>query len=213
MKRLFYFAVASAMVATTAVSCGKSTKGKMDGEWTISSWESIRTELDGNDTDTYTDKIDATTYSSSHTSGSSTDTETGTVNQATWNVKKDGTWDRTINITYVSGSVTNKITQTSTGKWDFMKGVSKDFKNNERVVFNTMDTKTTTVQSIGSSSSTYSSSDTYKDGEVSTVYVITESKGKSLKMTADGSNVSSSTSGSTTNTSTTNTKETYTLAQ
>ncbi|MEZ4891214.1 MAG: hypothetical protein R2779_11895 [Crocinitomicaceae bacterium] len=213
MKRLFYFAVATAMVATTAVSCGKSTKGKMDGEWTISSWESIVTEIDGNDTETSTTKINATSYSESYTSGSTTTTETGTVNQATWNIKKDGTWDKVVDFTYVSGSTTYKYTITSSGKWDFLKGVSKDYKNNERVVFNTLNSKSTRVTTVGGSSYTNSSSDTYKDGEVSTVYLITESKGKSLKLSADGSNDYSYTSGSTTNTSTTNTKETYSLQQ
>lgn len=213
MKRLFYFAVATAMVATTAVSCGKSTKGKMDGEWTISSWESIVTEIDGNDTETSTTKINATSYSESYTSGSTTTTETGTVNQATWNIKKDGTWDKVVDFTYVSGSTTYKYTITSSGKWDFLKGVSKDYKNNERVVFNTLNAKTTRVTSVGSSSYTNSTTNTYKDGEVSTVYLITESKGKSLKLSADGSNVYSYTSGSTTTTTTDNSKETYTLAQ
>ncbi|HNS41814.1 MAG TPA: hypothetical protein PKN22_03565, partial [Taishania sp.] len=95
-------------------------------------------------------------------------------------------------------------TITSSGKWDFLKGVSKDFKNNERVVFNTLK-KVVTVSSLY----TTSSSDTYKDGEVSTVYVITESKGKSLKLSAEGSNVKSTTN----HTLTINTKETYSLQQ
>ena len=213
MKRLFYFTVAAVFATTMVTSCGKTTKGKMDGAWKIDTAEFTNTQISGNNTDSDKTAINGAVITVTETSGSSSNTESGVVNEATWTIKKDGTWDRTISVTYVDGSVTNKITETSSGKWDFMKGVSKDFKNNERVVFNTMDTKTTTVQSIGSSSSTYSSSDTYKDGEVSTVYVITESKGKSLKMTADGSNVSSSTSGSTTNTNTTNTKESYTLAQ
>ena len=211
MKRLFYFAVATALVATTAVSCGKSTKGKMDGEWTINEWERIVPSI--SDNDTYTTKINATSYSESFTSGSTTTTVTGTVNQATWNIKKDGTWDKVVDFTYVSGSTTYKYTITSSGKWDFLKGVSKDYKNNERVVFNTLNSKSTRVTTVGGSSYTNSSSDTYKDGEVSTVYLITESKGKSLKLSADGSNDYSYTSGSTTTTTTDNSKETYTLAQ
>ena len=76
-------------------------------------------------------------------------------------------------------------------------------------VFNTLSSTSTQVDAVGGSSTTSTSSNTYAEGESSDVYLITESKGKSLILTSTEGN--SSTSGSSTSSSTNST--TITLSQ
>lgn len=220
MKKLFVYGLSIALVAGAA-SCKKSSKGKMANEWTISSMETSSTDTDASgDKTSQTMTIDGTTikivYTDSPSGGTSTTTTTnGTVNNAKMTVAKDGTWSRDLSFTVVNetsfGSITytttTEQTMTESGTWDFLNGVSKDFKKNERVVFNTLDSKTTTKSTTtdGTTSSTTSDSDasTYAEGEMSSVMVIVESKGKELQMKSEESSTSSwsNTNGGTTTSS------------
>ncbi|MCO5259346.1 MAG: hypothetical protein M9916_04310 [Crocinitomicaceae bacterium] len=213
MKRLFYFAVAAAFATTMVTSCGKTTKGKMDGAWKIDTAEFTNTQISGNNTDSDKTAINGAVITVTETSGSSSNTESGVVNEATWTIKKDGTWERTITTTFTSGSNSYKTTEFNSGKWDFMKSVSKDYKNNERVSFGVLNSKRTYVNSYGSTTNTSTYSDTYIDGEVTEVYVVAESKKGALTLTQEGNNVYSSTSGSTTNTTTYKSNGKYTMSK
>lgn len=213
MKKLIYFVVAATFAASIVTSCGKTTKGKMDGEWTIASSSETETDLSSSPNDSYTTSINGSSYTEVNVYNGSTTTESRVVNSATWTIKKDGTWERTIITTETDGSTTYKRTRTDSGKWDFLKSVSKDYKNNERVIFHVLEDKYTSVTTNGSVSSTYSDNDSYLDGEVSLIYIVTESKKNTLSFNLDGAHTNSTTSGSTTSTSKETTKSTYSLTK
>ena len=200
MKKVLLFVAAAALVSGTMVSCGKSTKGKMDGEWNLDSMTMTETYTSGGSTSTDAMTIDGTTVTQSSTSGGSTTTTTGTVNTATWTIKKDGTYERILSVTFAGTGYSNTNVSTTTGNWDFAAGVG-EFKKNERVIFSATSETQSSSNTVGGSTTTSTSTDTYLDGERSDVYVITESKSKSLEMEAKGSNTYSSGSSSSTSTS------------
>lgn len=212
MKKVILFVAGAALITGSMVSCGKSTKGKMDGEWTIDSYVSNSTNTSGGNTSS--DNINAASgaITITSTSGGSTSTQTGTFSNATYTISKDGTWSNTMTVVFVETVFGTQYTTTQTeiasGTWDFLSGVG-EFKKNERVVFNTLASTSTQVNAVGGSSTTSTNSDTYADGENSLVYLITESKGKSLILTSTEGNTS--TSGSSTSSSTNST--TLTLSQ
>lgn len=199
MKKVLLFVAAAAFLSGSMVSCGKSSKGKMDGEWNVDSMTDTQTYTNGGSTSTDVMTIDGTTVTQSSTSGGTTTTSTGTVNSATWTIKKDGTWERTLNVTFSGSGYSNTTVMTSSGNWDFATGVG-EFKKNERVIFSTLSESTTETTTVGSSSTTSTYSSTYLDGEQSEIFVITESKSKSLSMEKKGSNTYSSGSSSSTET-------------
>lgn len=197
MKKKILFVALTAILSGALVSCGKSTKGKMDGDWKVENLSTTTTDNSGGSTETETMTITGTTITMTSSDGSTSVTTTGTVSDASWSIKKDGTWERTLDYTinYTGYNIKTKIV--SSGNWDFAKGVG-DFKKNERVLFSTMSETYTAVTTSGSVSQTQTNTNTYNDGEMSEIFVITESKGKSLKMKYDHSNTS--TSGSNSNT-------------
>ena len=199
MKKVLLFVAAAALVSGTMVSCGKSTKGKMDGSWNVDSMTQTNTSSSGGSTSTDVMTIDGTTITQTNTSGGSTSTQTGTVNEATWTISKDGTWERVLSMTFAGTGYSNTTTMTTTGNWDFAAGVG-EFKKNERVIFSSLSDTQTQSSTIGGSTSTSTSTSTYLDGEQAEVFVITESKGKSLVMEAKGSNTYSSGGSSSTET-------------
>lgn len=215
MKKALFFVAAAALTTGTLVSCGKTSKGKLDGEWTVDNYESVTTNTSGSNTMTETTKASGSVYSETTTFGNSTDTETGVLNSHTWSMKKDGTWERKISYTFTEtvGSTTHveKIETTESGNWDFLNGVG-EFKKNERIVFNTMKSVKVTTNTIGSNTTTTTNTDTFLDGETSAIFVVTESSKKALSLEASGATTDSSTSGSTTTTSSGTTKVTYTLS-
>ena len=191
-------------IAGSVASCKKSSKGKISNEWTVSAWEQTTTEKTttggSTDTEVSTVKIDGTTVTvTSSTNGVADDPQTGTVNALTYTISKDGTWSSVMDVTFkttfdVGGTTftytTNQKMENS-GTWDFLNGVSKDFKKNERVVFNTLSAKTTTNNSSnipGDSPSTDVDSETFAEGENSMIYVIVESKKKELQLSSEENN-------------------------
>ncbi len=212
MKKVILFVAGAALITGSMVSCGKSTKGKMDGEWTIDSYVSNSTSTSGGGTSSENVNATGAAVTITSTSGGSTSTQTGTFSNATYTISKDGTWSNTMTVVFVETvfgtQYTTTQTQIASGTWDFLSGVG-EFKKHERVVFNTLSSTSTQVDAVGGSSTTSTSSNTYAEGESSDVYLITESKGKSLILTSTEGN--SSTSGSSTSSSTNST--TITLSQ
>lgn len=194
MKRVILFVAITTTLAATIISCGKSTRGKMDGEWKLDSLKSSSTSVSGSSNSSATISIDGTVYSTSNTNSSGTTTQTGTVKAATWNIKKDGTWERELAFSYVDSGTTTTVSTKSSGSWGF-EGKGTDFKRNERVVFSTLSESTVQVSTVGSVSTTESSNSTYLDGENVEIFVITESKRKSLSMEVKKSNNTTATDG------------------
>lgn len=206
MKKAFLFVAGAALVTGSMVSCGKSTKGKMDGEWNIDSYVSNSSDTWGGNTDTESVNATGTTVTITSTSGGNTDTQTGTFSNASYTIAKDGTWSNAMTVSFIENIAGTDVTTTNTmiasGTWDFLKGIG-EFKRNERVVFNTLSSTETQTTAAGGSSTTDTDTDTYLEGENSDIYVITESKRKSLILTAEQNSTSTgSSSGSYSNTTT-----------
>ena len=97
----------------------------------------------------------------------STSTENGTVAAATWNIEKDGTWTRIIDMTFTvtepTYSFSNQNVTTESGTWSFVgKNKTADLKKNERVVMSTLSSSSTvnSTYTVGGVSSTDTSTDT-----------------------------------------------------
>lgn len=84
MKKLLNLFIAVTL-ATAVTSCGKTTKGKMDGEWKISTVEETNSNLITNNTTTT--KVNDAVITRTSTSGSTSNTSTGVVNEANWTIK------------------------------------------------------------------------------------------------------------------------------
>lgn len=236
MKKLFVYGLSIAMVAGAA-SCKKSSKGKMANEWTVSSYERTGSDITVNAGNTTTDEWKVTGTESKETTvytphGGTAETTEITINENTYTIEKDGTWTSTKTTVETESSdlgagITSTDVTTSTtsvtGSWDFANGVSKEFKKNERVIFNTLTSDVTwateTTISNGSTSNVTNTSGTssqsYAEGEEAMIYTVVESKKKELQLSASGNDVSSSTStddgGTTTNSAKTTTTMSYTM--
>lgn len=215
MKKILYFVAMTTLVIGTTVSCGKSTKGKMDADWTIDTYTETSTTTSGGSTNEETATISGTVIKIETNNGSSV--KKGTVNQATWAISKDGTYEKITSFTFIDTNllnqvVTTNVTTTITGNWDFLTGVG-EFAKNERVVFYTLNNKQVTSTTVNSGTPTVQTiSDTYLDGEVSEIYKITESKKKSLSLTFSGSNSTTTTQGSSSAMSKATDEKSYTLS-
>jgi hypothetical protein len=195
MKKLLFVAAAAAIAFS---SCKKTSKGKLSNEWVVSSMDMTSTYTSP-DNDTYTSTVKTTDNSVTVTESSSTSpttfSMTGVINSFTYTINKDGSWSSTVDVTFTesdaSGKFVSNMVETTSGTWDFLGGVSKDWKKNERVVFNTTrsevkETETYTPTSGSASTDTNTDTYTYADGEVSSVFVIVESKNKELQLKQEG---------------------------
>ena len=194
MKRIVIYSLSVLLVAGVAISCKKTSKGKMSNDWNLSEFSSTETETD-NDGDVYTETItsDGTsiTRTTSNTSNGSTSSNTvqGVVNDYSYVINKDGTWEETMDVTFTSTNsgttTTENSVMTSSGTWNFL-GKIEEFKKNERVVFNTLSEtmSNTTSTTFGGSTLTSSSSETesFANGENSEVMLVVESKRKELQL-------------------------------
>ncbi len=218
MKKLIFSALSIALLAGGISSCAKSTKGKVSNDWKVDSYEvkTVDTDENGDQTITTTTMSGNTVVKRTEnvSSGSSTTTtQSGTLNSATFKIEKDGTWtmqrDYSYTMTPSPGvTVTKNTVETESGTWSFVgKNKEEDFKKNERVLFNTLSSTSTTtsVTTLGSSSTTTTTSDTdtYMTGENTMIYTVTESKSKELKLSSEAGHTFSSGSNSTNNKTTT----------
>jgi hypothetical protein len=68
-----------------------------------------------------------------------------------------------------------------------LKGINDSYKKNERVVFNTLALTTTETVTIGGTQfSTDTDTYTFTEADVASIYVVNESKKKTLDFTQDG---------------------------
>lgn len=200
MRKLMNYGALFLLGGAFLTSCGKTTKGKLSGEWTLSSWEMTETYTGPNNNSTTKTTISGSTITIVDTDNGDTETTNGTVNELSWVIDKDGTFTRTMDVTFTDSydnflGETVNTTSTSrtveTGSWTFLSGVEDDYKKNERVVFNVLSEDNTYSYSETTGGTTTSSTDsdksTYLSGENSEIFFVSESSSKELILTQDGS--------------------------
>lgn len=220
MKKVLLSITALALVAgsMTFTSCKKgendpaisfkSRKGRLAGEWTVSSAEMSGTNSNtsgGTTTSsTWSRNYDGTTLTEVQTSGnpSTTTTTTNSVSDWSYTFEKDGTWSSsmawtTTQVAYSSSAGSSSVAVTTcnsysdmaSGNWSFVgKDKDGDYKNKQRVVLNT--TSSTSTQPAwnctGSEKDTYT--DTYANGENSEIWNIDQLKSKEVIVEMEGNN-------------------------
>ncbi|MGV3612538.1 MAG: hypothetical protein ACO1N0_16385 [Fluviicola sp.] len=201
MKKIFICTLSVALLTVGLSSCGKSSKGKMANEWKVTEYNQTTTEMEANgdktvSTTTMTETAATMTETTTSNGSSTTTTGTAVVNANTWTIEKDGTWkatrDWTTSSTNLGITTTYRTTEMTSGTWAFVgKTKGDEFKKNERVIFNTLTSSMTQVVTTGNGNpTTYSSNDTYKTGEETMIYTVTESKAKELQLEAEIGNTS-----------------------
>ena len=195
MKRITVYTLSVAFLAAGMLSCGKTSRGKMINDWNVESSTSEITFLGSDGEKLVTNEVImdnsiTTKYiQTSADGGTETSSSTGKVNANSWAIKKDGTWTWTRELEYSEGGGQKMITEQS-GTWSFIgKTKGDEFKKNERILFNILSIKNTTVQTSNGSASTSTSTDTYLTGETSMIFTVKESKKDELQMEAEGKNV------------------------
>lgn len=196
MKRTLFYALSMAFLTVGLVSCAKTSKGKMVNEWKVSSQNESSTsvQFDGDKTvETVSYSENAVTRTTVYTPAIGLQMETvqtGIVNTNELEIGKDGTWTWTKTILYGSGTSTELSTDIQSGTWSFI-GTTKgdEFKKNERVLFNILSIKSTTIETNQGTITNSSGSDTYLTGEKTMIFTIKESKKDELQMEAEGKNV------------------------
>lgn len=154
MKKTLILLFVAALGAGTMSSCKKSSKGKMTGDWTVSSYTMSGTTVvagTGGTTTSWSDVSDGTTVTSSYTDNSGVTTITTSTESSTYSILKDGTYSTTtttvststldgLNSSFVlvpMQDITTTNVSNASGTWSFVKkNKSADVKTNERVVFN-----------------------------------------------------------------------------
>jgi hypothetical protein len=232
MKKLTKSVLAILVVASSFTACKKgegdpaislrSRASRVAGEWTVDT-QDMKSDYSGTSTGSSgytgssTEKITATTYSSTDISGGNTVTATGTVSSHKYTFEKDGTFTHEFNYTTKKSETETNFGQTYTiektdvhtitesGVWNFLGKVQADTKNKEEMSVSitnsshvTASTDLTTVISGGTTTTTTSTStttDTNTDEPNANVSVwkITTLKNKEMIVEAVGKSTSNST--------------------
>jgi hypothetical protein len=203
MKKVLIYSLSIMLVAGAAISCKKTSKGKMSNEWQLEEWSEVETTVqDNGDRSVTTTTASGSSYTETEANtpnGQSTTTSSrnGTLNNFSYTIEKDGTWSRevgyTLEYTQTQGGVQTNyvdvISISNSGTWNFLGNVD-EFKKNERVAFNTLSvtnvrTSTSTTTVFGTTQTqtdTYNENSTYNDGDMADIMVVVESKRKELQM-------------------------------
>lgn len=214
-KKLIYF-TSLLVIASVAISCGKTNKRKLSNDWTVSSMyqevefksyedsedykenresESTTTIEDGkyvykwsfdNESSFYVPGIDD--WQTNTNSGD--DKEEGDVLVYDFKITKDGNWERHFVLKQEGpNNSTIEMEQKETGTWSFVKK-SEEFIKNERVLFNVLTAEEThTFTDEDGESNVDKESWTYKSGENTNVYVVKESTKDELSLMMEGETV------------------------
>lgn len=184
MKKLMNYGALFLLGGAFLTSCGKTTKGKLSGEWRLDSWTMETTTNNDGDVTSELREISGGTITVTETDEDNEQTvSNGTVNTSSWTITKEGTWNRDLSYTITTveedeqtfGQLTSVTTTTtvttttinSSGSWNFLGGVEDDYKKNERVSFMTlsevktteMETTSETVTTDGNGNSTTTTND------------------------------------------------------
>ncbi|MFT5819475.1 MAG: hypothetical protein ACI8ZM_000699 [Crocinitomix sp.] len=222
MKKLL-IVVAAAVLFTVVPSCKKgendpafslkTRKARLAGEYDVSSY-TYKIKRDKPDDGASTD-LTANIEGSTGTSINYITVPPGdivilsqdiSVNEFSFTIRKDGTWESNFDIIITWTEVVDGIivknyeyTERSTlyeaGTWNFIGGQAEEFKNKERVMFNTINqtpgSQTTTVTNYQDGSSntdetTYFTQELlYPDGATTEIYNIDQLKNKEVILTSD----------------------------
>lgn len=192
------------LVATFFIAaCGKTTNKKISHDWKVDTFTFSNTVSFADGSSTVTEETGTSTSFKRTTTHSNSDTTTtnvleGTIVDYTIAIRKDGTWEASYNSTYdinynfsgVEVVRTADSTNNSSGTWSFV-GTNKtdEFKKNERIVFNTINTswasKITLKYPNSTDSKTNSESNEYKVGENTKTWTVSKSDKENLTLTAD----------------------------
>jgi activator of HSP90 ATPase len=206
MKRICIAVLSLTLLTGGALSCRKTSKGKMANEWIVTGYNSdyLSTNLGG-------DVYEASTVLSGNVLkeistgslyGSVTNSErSSSVNEWTYTIEKNGNWSSLQNTTQTSLDssfdattqemktfmVTNNRIFAYSGVWNFSgKSKAETFKKNERVIFNTLTRDYKRTKTIEGESPILSTSvNTYLAGESNVTYTVVESKKNELKLRED----------------------------
>lgn len=202
MRKTAVCILSLAVLTAAMTGCAKSTKGKVSNEWKVVSYEETYNSTDNTgNVNTTRVNMTETAFTHEHTTtsngGSANFLSGGSVDMHELEIRKDGTWSWTRDITYVYETSTSKNTQVETGTWSFI-GRSKedDFKKNERILFNVLTNSVATNFVSGQvTNASPPINETYLTGENVRIYTITESKRKELQLEMDSKVVSATNGG------------------
>lgn len=176
-------------------SCGKTTKRKITNDWKIVSLEEERkgSSVVSTEEDYWkTDMTETTVYRYSKYTLTGVDglytyayETTGEVKENKMSIKKDGTWQWTQELSYDWNSSENDTYKKDlSGTWSFVsKTKGDDFKKNERIIFNILLNKTSTIQTQNQQVyNDYTEENTFLTGENTMIFTVKESKKKELQL-------------------------------
>ncbi len=190
MKRNAFKLVLSSLLIVGLAACGKTTKGKLEGEWTVSNY---------NSTITHSTIQPATTsvMTVSHNGATQTIvnngiTTTEKVLAHTYNFKKDGSWSSvyTIEKNQTAGGLSIKIVEdvTTEGNWNFVaKNKTEEFKKNERVLMTTSSETTKVTNTANGVTTTAIDKETYATQQGGAYFTVENSSKKELILVEEDS--------------------------
>ncbi len=198
MKITYLFLLCAAMMF---VSCGKTTKRKIAGNWKITSYqfESSSVNADGDTTTSQTtmDETSLVTNTQNLAGSGSTTTKTAVVHVNEFTIEKDGSWKWTRDYAYnnADSSILN-VKYEQSGVWNFIgKNRADNFGKNERIIFNILKVdQYTSKEKDGVILSEYSSQMSYLTGQENMVFTIKESKKYELQMETESTQLYEQTS-------------------
>lgn len=181
------------LLASVVISCKKgendpiislaSRKSRLANEWNISSWATNYKTVNNIPNAIYpnssmSQELENNLFKRITTGEFGDNTEEGVVNSAIWTIEKNNTWSKTISYTSTLNNTTTTKTIKSNGTWYFLNKID-EYKNKERVVFNTTASTESINESYSNGTSNYSEVVSYfSDNEESSIFEINQLKNK-----------------------------------
>jgi hypothetical protein len=178
------------LLILSTLSCGKTTKGKLDNEWKVVEYEMKEDQI-YNIGDLYGTSVHMTetdyTYSQYYTNPQDgqqyIESANSTVKFHDMTIDRNGTWSRKFHVLHAKEV---EMIFEESGTWSFVKKNKKeDFKRKERVLFNILSESTTTINPAFDPKS-HTETVTYLTGQKVQVFTVVESKKDELTMRIDG---------------------------
>lgn len=157
MKKRIIYGLSLIFLSVGLNSCGKTTKRKITNDWKIVSLEDEEEKNSGNtyDSDSYSKTImtestvsnySTYTYMGPDSMETLIEQSTGSVKANNLTIKKDGTWEWDQELFYEnppdSNTQSRTVKKNLSGTWSFVgKTKGNDFKKNERIIFNILQSK------------------------------------------------------------------------
>ncbi len=230
MKKSILLGLSLALFIGAGSSCKKTSKRKIANSWTIQSITETTTTKDPNMV-----KIEEYTYKDSKLNQKITIkpisgnndiyTSIGESSEMTFKIRKDGTWEKITNLKLETNTGANNgniiinsdIKRTASGTWNFLGKIEKnEFKKNERIIFNTLVVNESLESAnpiLGGANIITTNNNTYSNGEMNEIYVVSSSKKKELILILEKESSEIESDGTISNTTTINKSSSITLIQ